>query len=158
MHGTHPLSHLLSLVLSYPPRGYFLCSNHFELPLSELAGSLHWWNSGSEICIQGAKNGGPFVHEHPKTPYCSGLSLSGIFPVPWPPVHGPNLPHVHMVNTRATESCPRLRMACDSGWEKFCSLPAQTLSEMLLGSGKLFPWYTGPGLTSAVMNGPWHEH
>lgn len=99
------------------PRGYFFCSNHFELPLSELADSLHLWNSGSEICIQGAKNGGPFVHETPKTPYCSGLSLSVVFPVPWPPVHGPKLPHVHTVNTGATESCPLLRTPCDSGWE-----------------------------------------
>lgn len=97
-----------------PPRGYFLCSNHFELPLSELADSLHLWNSGSEICIQGAKNGGSSVHEHGKTPYCS---VQVNFPVPWSPVHGPNLPHVHTVITGATESCPRLRTACDSGWE-----------------------------------------
>lgn len=98
-----------------PPRGYFLfCSNHFELPLSELADSRHLWNSGSETCIQGAKNGGPFVHEHGKAPYCS---VQVNFPVPWSPVHGPNLPHVHTVNTGATEPCSRLRTACDSGWE-----------------------------------------
>lgn len=58
-----------------PSRGYLFCSNHFELPLSELADSLHLWNSGSEICIQGAKNGGPIVHGQPKTPHCSSLSL-----------------------------------------------------------------------------------
>lgn len=98
-HGPLPtLAHPLLLTLSYPQGATFFVPTKYSnfhrvnQKMAYVYGTL-----ALRDAVRMVKMEAPFFQKHPETPDCPSLSLSVVFPIPWPPVHVSSFLHVHTI-------------------------------------------------------------